>query len=189
MLLDPVGVLTQGGDSSGGTIFGKVAKLIQQRSDEDQDILESGDVGGDPEEPDHDANEPEEGDKAKTGARRAKCRRSAKPLNEFTNKFTFFYGAFWHLFPLRIGLWGDGPVPPVARRRLVTQFHDAFAQDPQFLFLLADQVQRHAAARGVALRVRANPESFETFGAMVADRDTFLERLEAAKNDPLSKES
>ena len=55
--------------------------------------------------------------------------------------------------------------------------------------MLADQVQRHAAARGVALRVKADPDSFETFGEMVADTSAFVTKLEAAQNDPLSKDS
>ena len=71
----------------------------------------------------------------------------------------------------------------------MTQFHNAFAHSPQLIFLLADQVQRHAAARGVALRVRADTESFKTFAAMVASEEDFLKRLDAAKDDPLSKES
>ena len=71
----------------------------------------------------------------------------------------------------------------------MTQFHNAFAHSMQLLFLLADQVQRHAAARGVALRVKADTESFKTFAAMVANEEDFLKRLDAAKDDPLSKES
>ena len=55
--------------------------------------------------------------------------------------------------------------------------------------MLADQVQRHAAARGVALRVKADPDSFEKFGEMVAETSAFVTKLEAAQNDPLSKES
>ena len=50
-------------------------------------------------------------------------------------------------------------------------------------------MQRHAAARGVALRVKADTESFKTFAAMVANEEDFLKRLDAAKDDPLSKES
>ena len=71
----------------------------------------------------------------------------------------------------------------------MTQFHNAFAHSPQLLFLLADQVPRHAAARGVALRVKADTESFKTFAAMVANEEDFLKRLDAAKEDPLTKGS
>ena len=120
---------------------------------------------------------------------RRRRRRSAQPLNEFTDNATLLYGAFWPLFPLRAGLRGDGPLTPASRRHLLTQFHNAFAHSPQLIFLLADQVQRHAAARGVALRVKADTDSFNTFAATVANEGSFLERLEAAKNDPLSKES
>ena len=137
---------------------------------------------------DHAQNDLEANPEAQ-GPHRAKCRRSAKSLNEFTENSSLLYGAFWHLFPLRAGLGGNGPLPRAARRHLLTQFHNAFAQNPQLLFMLADQVQRHAAARGVALRVKADPDSFETFGEMVADSSAFVKKLEAAKNDPLSKDS
>ena len=110
------------------------------------------------------------------------------PLNEFTENSQLLYGAFWHLFPLRAGLRGDGPLTPAARRHIATQFHNAFAHSPQLLFLLADQVQRHAAAaQGVALRVKS--KSFEAFATAVADGESFIAPMEAAKADPMCKDS
>ena len=52
---------------------------------------------------------------------------------------------------------------------MFTQFHNFFAQRHNLLFLMANQVQRHAAARGVALRVKTDPWSFKAFAEMVAD--------------------
>ena len=37
--------------------------------------------------------------------------------------------------------------------------------------------------------MKADTESFKTFAAMVANEEDFLKRLDAAKDDPLSKES
>ena len=81
-------------------------------------------------------------------------------LNEFTHGAALLYGAFWYLFPFGAGLPGAGPCSQTTRRHLRTQFHSEFAHNPQFVFLFADHVQRHAAAQWVALRVRAHPESF-----------------------------
>ena len=145
-----------------------------------------GEVGG---QPDASPAEQEEPAAEEPRNKRRKVRRSAAPLNEFTENSTLLYGAFWHLFPLRTGIRGDGPLTPATRRHIFTQFHNEFAHSPQLLFLLADQVQRHAAARGVALRVQSDSASFNAFAAMVADSDTFIERLEVAKVDPLSKDS
>ena len=80
-----------------------------------------------------------------------------------------------------------GPCYQTTRRHLLTQFHNEFAHDPQFLFLLADQVQRHGAAQGVALRVRADPESFKTFSLIVSEGASFVQRLNDARCDPLGK--
>ena len=55
--------------------------------------------------------------------------------------------------------------------------------------LLANQLQRHSAAQGVALRVKTDPFSFRAFAEMVADKDVYLARLERAKADPTSPEA
>ena len=58
---------------------------------------------------------------------------------------------------------------------MLTQFHNAFAHNPTFIFLLANQIQRHAAARAVAIRVKTDPESFKAFAEMVANKDVYLD--------------
>eukprot|EP00959_Pyramimonas_sp_CCMP1952_P123865 2589541-Pyramimonas_sp.AAC.1 len=108
-------------------------------------------------------------------------------MNEFTNNDDILYGAFWYLFPLRQGLRSKGSVNFHDSRHLLTQFHNAFAQQPSFLFLLANQIQRHAAAKGVGLRVKTDPDSFQAFASMMADKDAYMERVRAAKEDPTSK--
>ncbi|CAK0807187.1 unnamed protein product [Prorocentrum cordatum] len=124
---------------------------------------------------------------ATASLRERPCARELRPMNEFTNNGDILYGAFWHLFPLRQGLRSKGSVGAHDSRHLLTQFHNSFAQQPSLLFLLANQVQRHAAAKGVGVRVKTDPDSFQTFANMMADKDAHLERLRVAKEDPASK--
>ena len=169
ILLDPVGVFSQSADATAGSIFSRVARLIETVKPEDVEVLDdtaedAAERAGQPAQCDADNKAQETADSI-----RRRCRRSAQPLNEFTENATLLYGAFWPLLPLRAGLRSDGPLTPASRRRIMTQFHNAFAHSPQLIFLLADQVQRHAAARGVALRVKADTDSFKTFGNAMAD--------------------
>ena len=124
ILLDPVGVFSQGADATAGSIFSRVARLIETVKPEDVEVPEDG------------ADDSAQGD-AETRAQEAadtirrRCRRNAQPLNEFTENAALLYGAFWPLFPLRAGLPSDGPLTPASRRHLMTQFHNAFAHSPQ----------------------------------------------------------
>ena len=52
-------------------------------------------------------------------------------------------------------------------KSLRTQLHNLFAHRHNFLFL-ANQVQRHSAALGVALRVKTDPWSVKAFAEMVS---------------------
>ena len=56
-------------------------------------------------------------------------------------------GSFWHLFPLRQGLPGEGPLKKSDSRHLMTQFQRQFAHNSNLLLLLGNQVQRHEALR------------------------------------------
>ena len=114
---------------------------------------------------------------------RAEC-----AINEFGNNGELLYGAFWYLFPLGSGLDGMGPVSKRAARHLFL-FHDnRFAADTMFLFTLANQMQRHAACRGVSARIKNSTEAFEKFEELCADRDAFVELLDMAIEDPRCKE-
>ena len=178
----------QNAASTVGTLFSNVAKLIGRSDAIDDEGEAASDHNSDPETQAEPAADPSDLP-AEPPTKRRRCRRQKKPLNEYTRNTKLLYGAFWHLFPLQSGLRTDGPLTPTMRRHLLTQFHNAFAHCPQFLFMLADQVQRHAAASGAALRVKCNPGSFNAFADMVADRDAFLARLDAAQQDPMSKGS
>ena len=118
-----------------------------------------------------------------------KCARERMPLNEYTQNAELLYGAFWYLFPLRSGLQRCGPVATQDSRHMFMQFHNRFAQQQHFLFLMANQVQRHAVARGVGLRVKTDPWSFTAFAEMVADADEYRLKLHRATEDPTNKEA
>jgi hypothetical protein len=166
--LDPVGVLLQDTTSSVRTLFSNLRKLVAVDGAASSEPDSSGDPNAAHEEKKSD-DEPENTDAIdldtiaanrddSTGAPRVHfSKRSSTPLNEFSENATILYGSFWDLFPLRSGLRHDGPLHPTQRRHLLTQFHNSFAQCSTFLFLLANQIQRHAAAQGVALRVQADP--------------------------------
>jgi hypothetical protein len=83
--------------------------------------------------------------------------RAADPINEFTDNAEILYGGFWPLFLLAKGL-GKGTLPRSSTRHMLTQFHNVFAASHQLIYFLANQIQRHAALRGVNRRVRSSRE-------------------------------
>ncbi|CAK0798449.1 unnamed protein product [Prorocentrum cordatum] len=176
--LDPVGVLAQNTDPVRGAIFDGLMDVLEGGSDGHGDDAPKQPSGG--------------GDAGLENGtddilRERTCARELRPMSEFTNNDDILYGALWYLFPLRQGLRSKGSVNFHDSRHLLTQFHNAFAQQPSFLFLLANQIQRHAAAKGVGLRAKTDPDSFQAFASMMADKDACMERARAAKEDPTSK--
>lgn len=75
-----------------------------------------------------------------------------------------------------------------AARHMLLQFNNSFASCHRFIFLLFDQLQRHAASRVVASRVKCNPKSFDSFVEMV-NEPNFVKKLNEAAKNPASKES
>ena len=145
VLLDPVGVFAGTHDPVTGSVFDGMRAILRDteeldvhdRREETQapDLLHVSEIA--------DSRQPEHQQEAHV----RKCTREEKPVNEFTDNAIIIYGAFWCLFPLGQGLHSKGSVPVQDARRLVTQFHNRFAKQPNLLFLLANQMQRHAAAR------------------------------------------
>lgn len=113
--------------------------------------------------------------------------REKTALNEFTANANILYGSFWHHFPLAMGLVRMGSLHDGESRHLLTQFHNNFAQDANFTFLLADQKRRHAACRGVSRRIKSNKASYEAFIKKVAAGEQYVQELQEARNDPFSK--
>lgn len=67
------------------------------------------------------------------------------------------------------------------------QFHARFAACTRLIFCLFDQMQRHAASRSIAARVKNNKESFVQFANWVADPNFLQDLKEAAKNGKSKK--
>ena len=123
------------------------------------------------------------------------CRRSVRrenePVNEFSSNDRLLYGAFWPLIPLAHlhPLKTHGPVSPAQSRHLMTQWHNGFAQNMQFMFLLANQTQRHAAARGVSFRVRTAGAALRDFQTQVQDSKQCIADLQYARENPASPQA
>ena len=189
--LDLVGVLVADPSTSVKSLFSNLRKLL---SAEDHATSTDPDADAASDTPAAEDAVLADDEGAAAGSRTDKphyyrCKRAASPLNEFTDNATLLYGSFWDLFPLRSGLRNDGPLHPSQRRHLLTQFHNSFAQCPTFLFLLASQIQRHAATKGVALRVQADSDGFEKFAAFVSNTEDFSQQLTTAEANPTSSEA
>ena len=179
-MLDPIGVFARNHDATAGDLFSSLADLVSRAHDIGAEEPESDAPAASASVPTTPPQAPQD-----SVPQKHKCGRAAAPMNEFTHGTALLYGAFWYLCPLGAGLPGAGPCNQTTRRHLLTQFHNEFAHNPQFIFLLADQVQRHAAAQGVALRVRADPESFQAISLIVSEGASFVQRLNDARSDPL----
>ena len=71
---------------------------------------------------------------------------------------------------------------------MMFQFTGSFSSCIRLIFVLFDQLQRHAASRVIASRVKCNPTSFDTFSKWVND-PAFIDRLKEAAKDPKSSSS
>ncbi len=77
-----------------------------------------------------------------------------EPMNEFEENPNLQYSVFPFLFVLGRGLRKQGSVPIGDSRHLLLQFTCNFATCPRLIFFLFDQLQRHAASRTIAARVK-----------------------------------
>lgn len=93
------------------------------------------------------------------------------PFNEFEANDSLLYATFPFLFLFGSGLSTRGSIQKNAIRHMMLQFHARFAACNRLIFCLFDQMQRHAASRSVAARVRNKKESFAHFAKWV---DHFL---------------
>lgn len=114
--------------------------------------------------------------------------REKTPFNEFINNDVLLYSSFPFLFLFGKGIYRCGTVDLKAARHMLLQFSSSFASCHRLIFLLFDQLQRHAATRVVASRVKCNPKSFDSFVEMV-NEPTFKKKLNEASKNPASKES
>ena len=99
-----------------------------------------------------------------------------------------FYSTFPFLFLLGCGLESHGSVPVDRVRHMMFQFSGRFPICVRLIFLLFDQLQRHAASRVIASRVKCNPTSFDEFAKWVND-PAFAVQLEEASKNPTAESS
>ena len=111
-----------------------------------------------------------------------------EPFNEFENNPALFYASFPHLFLLGKGLLQQGSLPKSAVRHLLLQYDCRSSQCLRLIFLLFDQMKRHAAAQTVAARVKTNPDSISQFSKWISDK-SFIHKLNTARQHPEAAES
>jgi hypothetical protein len=113
--------------------------------------------------------------------------RSAEAINKFTDNDTALCGVFWYEFLLCKGL-GSGSAIVASRRHMLLQYTGRFARNQEFIFLLANQTQRHAYARALSARVKSNEMAIDGFVELIHD-DTFIPDLEKGIKNPRGKET
>ena len=76
-----------------------------------------------------------------------------------------------------------GGVSDARARHMLLQYDCRFAHCLNFLFVLANQKQRHSVNRAVGARVKHDARAFAAFSELVAD-PAFKAKLDAAIQDP-----
>jgi hypothetical protein len=111
------------------------------------------------------------------------------PVNEFLSHDVFFLGGFPYQFLLGQGVpLNGGPLTSAAILHLLLQYDGRFAKCASCVFALFNQLQRHAAAKNVSLRVKGRNKSLQQFVALVS-ADNFRDKLERCLATPLSAEA
>ena len=114
--------------------------------------------------------------------------RQGELLNEYTHNDELLYGAFPWLFLFGKGLCGNGPVPRSHTKYLLQHFNKRFSQDHNFIFLLFNQLQRHAASSICSARVYAANGGIRRF-IDTLNSNNFDQKLADAVRDPTSNSS
>lgn len=104
---------------------------------------------------------------------------------EFDENDRLFYSSLPFLFILGCGLESSGTVSSSYVRHMMFTVTGSFSSCIRLIFVLFDQLQRHADSRVIASRVKCNPTSFDTFSEWVND-PAFIDQLKEAAKDPKS---
>ena len=114
-----------------------------------------------------------------------KIKPNTTPTDEFNENDSLIYGAFPSLFPVGQGLetCKGGSVGNQLIRKLLLHHDRIYAQTPDFMFLLFNQLIRHTAARSLGIKVKNNLESFQTVTDLIIDPD-FDQKLDRALKQP-----
>jgi len=111
------------------------------------------------------------------------------PINEFGNNDQLLLGHFGHMFLLGEGVRKNaGTLNSAEIKHLLMQHDGRFSSNADFVFLLFNQKQRHAASRTAATRIRGDNASVEKFRSLINSPD-FSERLDRAIQSPDTEES
>ena len=84
-------------------------------------------------------------------------------LNEFTQNDELLYGAFPWLYLFGKGVEGKGPLSKPYTSFVLRHFNKKFAQEHNFIFLLFNQMQRHAASRICSTRIYSSRKGVKSF--------------------------
>jgi hypothetical protein len=103
-------------------------------------------------------------------------------LNEFTHNKELFLGAFPWLFPFGTGVEKDGGKSSLKyRNHVFRQFSCAFAEEPWYLFLTMNQLQRHCVSQR-SCQIRSHPESLRALSQFLQDDESKELLARAVKN-------
>jgi hypothetical protein len=111
--------------------------------------------------------------------------RGTQLFTEFGKNNELLYGAFPWLFPFGTGIPSLGTLPPTLTRHFLSHYNDAFGRDHKLIFLLFNQMQRHAAITRTKAALYSDKKNvrnlINTLNAPTFDRD-----LADAIKDPIS---
>ena len=128
-------------------------------------------------------------DAAAPPAASLRASRGEEPVNEMGNTDILYYMALPTLFPFGRGLpEGSYALPSKIVRHLLLQYHNRHASDQRFCFSQFNMMQRHAACRSAALRVRNSKPLIKEFMSLIRE-DTFQLRLQMAVEAPESDDA
>ena len=113
---------------------------------------------------------------------------AAEPLNEFSENNKVIIDGFPYLFLLGRGLEDNGPLKQNFVEHRMCQFSNQMPNDERLIFTLFNQMQKHAAARSVSLKVRNNENAFREFGEKVCD-PAFQDELKQYSENPETPEA
>ena len=118
------------------------------------------------------------------------AKRSKDPMNEFGDNQHIITMANPTLFLLGT-LFGvdqaeQGSLNRLDRKHMLTQFTTRAAHDPNFIFSLFDQNQRHGNAQNLAAHIRTHRQAFDKFAELQESKE-FQKDLDNALANPNSK--
>ncbi len=110
-------------------------------------------------------------------------------VDEFSANDTFWLDGFPHLFLLGEGVDPEsGTIKRKDIEHFLYQYDGRFARSAPFLFALFNQMQRHAVATKVSLRVKGHDENVQHFSDLV-NKEDFVTKLKDCLENPDSKEA